>query len=137
MTPQEIYECNRADWYLSARADRERYTVFSSTALGTIVAVVANEAIEETGSRRRTIKGTVLGPGHPVHDALIGQSMLDTSRNPVTYHDAPIDQRTCACGCGEPVSGGRMFLPGHDPTPRSLGVSCSLGLYGRGALCMP
>jgi hypothetical protein len=113
-TPQEIYERNRGVWHLSARADRERYTVFSSTVTGRIVVVVANEEIEDADGRRRKIRGTVLGPGDPVHDALIGQPMPDRHRNPVTYIDDPIDQRTCGCGCGEPVSGGRLFLPGHD-----------------------
>jgi hypothetical protein len=111
-TPQKIYERNRGVWHLSARADRERYTAFSSTVTGKIPVVVANEGIEDADGRKRKIRGTVLGPGDSVHDALIGQPMPDRHRNPVTYIDDPIGRRTC--GCGEPVSGGRLFLSGHD-----------------------
>ncbi|WP_433351582.1 hypothetical protein ACQP25_00900 [Microtetraspora malaysiensis] len=115
-TPQQIYERNRGRWYLSARAARERYTVFSSTVTGTIVAVVANEGVEDLpGDKKKAIVGKVLGPGDPVHDALIGQPMPDRHRNPVTYVDDPVDQqRTCACGCDGAVTGPRVFLPGHD-----------------------
>lgn len=114
LTSQEIYERNRGVWYLSARAERERYTAFSSTVAGVIVAVVANEGIENIDGRRKAIIGKVLEPGDPVYDALAGQPMPDRHRNPVTYADDPVDQRTCACGCGGVVTGGRVFLPGHD-----------------------
>lgn len=40
--------------------------------------------------------------------------MPDRHRNPVTYVADPVEQRTCACGCDGPVTGGRVFLPGHD-----------------------
>jgi len=52
-TPQEIYERNRGVWHLSARADRERYTAFSSAVTGKIAVVVANEEIEAADGRRR------------------------------------------------------------------------------------
>jgi hypothetical protein len=113
-TPQQIYERNRGVWKLSARADRERYTVFSSTVTGKVVAVVENERIEDAGNGKRMVRGRVLGPGDPVHDALIGQPMPDRFRNPVTYVPDPVGPRLCACGCGNPVTGGRVFLAGHD-----------------------
>ncbi len=52
-TPQQLYERNRGVWYLSARASRERYTAFSSTVTGTIVAVVANKGVENVDGRPR------------------------------------------------------------------------------------
>ena len=113
-TPQDIYDRNRGVWNFSARADLERYTAFSSTVTGKIVAVVENERIEEWPGGKKAVVGRVLEPGDPVHDVLIGQRMPDRHRNPVTYVEDPIDQRTCGCGCGGPVSGGRIFLPGHD-----------------------
>jgi hypothetical protein len=114
-TPQQIYERNRGRWYFGARAAHERYTVFSSTVTGTIVAVVANEGVEDIDGKKKAIVGRVLGPGDPVHDALIGQPMPDRHRNPVTYVDDPVDHwRTCACGCGGQVTGARTFLSGHD-----------------------
>jgi hypothetical protein len=113
-TPQQLYERNRGVWYLGARASRERYTAFSSTVTGTIVAVVANEGVENVDGRKKAIVGRVLGPGDLAFDALFGQPMPDRHRNPVTYVADPVDQRTCACGCGGRVTGGRVFLPGHD-----------------------
>jgi hypothetical protein len=113
-TPQQLYEHNRGNWYLSARASHERYTAFSSTVTEKIVAVVANEGVENVDGRKKAIVGRVLEPGDPVFDALIGQPMPDRHRNPVTYVADPVDQRTCACGCGGRVTGGRMFMPGHD-----------------------
>lgn len=113
-TPQQLYERNRGVWYLGARASRERYTAFSSTVTGTIVAVIANEGVENVDGRKKAIVGRVLGPGDLAFDALIGQPMPDRHRNPVTYVADPVDQRTCACSCGGRVTGGRVFLPGHD-----------------------
>lgn len=63
---------------------------------------------------RRQSSDGVLGSGDLAFDALIGQPMPDRHRNPVTYVADPVDQRTCACGCGGRVTGGRVFLPGHD-----------------------
>lgn len=114
-TPQQVYERNRGRWFLGARADRERYAIISSTVTGTNVVAVELTGIEDVGGGKRAIVGRVLGPGHPVHDALVGQPALDRHRNPVTYPDHPVEQsRTCACGCGGTVTGSRAFLPGHD-----------------------
>jgi hypothetical protein len=38
---------------------------------------------------KKAIRGRVLGPGHPVHDELIGARMPDRHRNPFTYADDP------------------------------------------------
>jgi hypothetical protein len=85
---QTIYEQNRGLWSLGPQADNERYAVFSAPAQGGIACVVELSAIESFG-RKRAIVGTVLGPGHPVHDALIGRPAPDSHRNPVTYAEDP------------------------------------------------
>lgn len=80
--------------------------------------VVALDGVEtvpakQVGARsKRVVVGRVLRPGDPAHDALIGQP-VDGHRNPVTYI-AGLDPRTCRCGCGGTVAGGRAFRPGHD-----------------------
>jgi hypothetical protein len=114
MSPQEIYDRNRGVWAFGARADRERYTVFTSVETGRVVAVVENDKVEDFGGKKAII-GRVLEAGNPVHDGLIGQPALDAFRNPMTYPEHPLDAlRTCACGCGAEVTGARRFQPGHD-----------------------
>lgn len=117
-TVQENFERNRGLWLLGPRADRERYATFSLD--GVICMVAAIDGVETIAAKhpgvrpKRAIAGQVLTAGHPVYEALIGRS-VDTHRNPVTYIDDPADgPRTCACGCGAPVPGHRIFLPGHD-----------------------
>ncbi|WP_138757355.1 hypothetical protein [Modestobacter altitudinis] len=113
MDPQAVYEQNRGIWVLGARADRERYAIFSDTTKGLIRCVVEITDIENAGAKR-AIVGDVLAPGHPVHDALIGKQAPDNFRNPVTYPPDPGASLTCACGCGASVSGRSQFLAGHD-----------------------
>jgi hypothetical protein len=114
LSPQSIYDANRGLWLLGARADKERYAVFSSTELGEIVCVVELTAPPESFGAKKAVVGTVLGPGNPVHDALIGTPAPDSFRNPVTYVDDPDGPTRCACGCGTEVSGRSQFVVGHD-----------------------
>ena len=114
MSPSDVYERNRGDWVLGARADRERLAVFSDTVERRIRCVVEIDHVEQAGGRRALV-GTVLGPGNPDHDELINRVAPDTHRNPVTYPPDP--RRTearCSCGCGMPVSERAHFIPGHD-----------------------
>ncbi len=114
LTSQEIYERNRGVWYLSARAERERYTVFSSTVAGVIVAVVANEGIENIDGRRKAIIGKVLELATrfttrwPVSPCLIGTAIQSrTLTTPSTSERALVVAVALlpAAGCS---------LPGHD-----------------------
>lgn len=116
MTPQEMYDRNRGMWVLGPAADAHRYAVFSSvvTKLG-LVAVKIERLQAFPGSAKRAIVGTVLGPGHPVHDRYVGQPAPDRYRNPKTFPPDPdMPPVLCACGCGEGVTGGRAFRIGHD-----------------------
>jgi hypothetical protein len=114
MSPQTIYTQNRGTWVLGVRASSEKYAAFSDTVEHRVRCVVELAGIEVTG-KKKAIVGTVLGPGHPVHDALIGQDAPDHFRNPVTYPADPgSGPAMCACGCGEPVSGRAQFVAGHD-----------------------
>jgi hypothetical protein len=117
-SPQETFTQNRGVWVLGPRAERERYATFSSE--GEIRVVAAIERLETVPAKnprlrsKQAVVGRVLDAGDPVHDALIGRP-VDEHRNPVTYFDDPMEgARTCACGCGGPVPGHRVFLPGHD-----------------------
>lgn len=117
LTDQEIYEQNRGIWFLGRRASSEEIATFSYE--GHIKVVIALDDIENIpsleGERdKKALVGRVLERGDPSYDALIGQP-VDGFRNPVTYVTAPLSAvRTCACGCGGDVTGGRAFLPGHD-----------------------
>jgi hypothetical protein len=65
-------------------------------------------------SAKRAIRGRVLDAADPTCALLIGRP-VDAHRNPVTYMDDPgRGAKTCACGCGESVTGKSDFLPGHD-----------------------
>lgn len=113
MDSQTVYEQNRGVWLLGTRAERERYAVFSDTSEGRIRCVVEITGIESAGPKRAII-GNVLGPGDPIHDALVGAPAPDSFRNPVTYAPDPDGSDECVCGCGGKVSRSSQFLPGHD-----------------------
>jgi len=117
-TAQENFQHNRGLWLLGARAERERYATISLD--GAICMVAAIDGLETIAAKnpevrpKRAIKGQALTAGHPAYEAFIGRP-VDAHRNPVTYIDDPAgDPRTCACGCGAPVPGHRIFVPGHD-----------------------
>jgi hypothetical protein len=119
MTEDEVYQWNRGRWVLGARADTERYALFSArdtTGAKLVRAAIEIEDIEDTGEGRRAMRGHVLRPGHPVHDRYVGgPALVDPARNPVNYVDSPLDdQKFCACGCGDATTLARDFLPGHD-----------------------
>lgn len=114
LEPQTIYEQNRGVWLLGSRADRERLAIFTDTVEHKIRCVVEITAIEQAGLKKRAIVGNVLGPGHPIHDQLVGEEAPDSFRNPVTYPPDPDRSEQCACGCGGRVRGPSQFLSGHD-----------------------
>lgn len=108
---EELYEQNRGCWVLGARADRERYALFSYR--GIVKFAIAIDGIEPTPTRRALV-GTILELGDPVYDQYVDkESPVSRVRNPITYFDASADRRECACGCGQPVARG-YFVPGHD-----------------------
>jgi hypothetical protein len=113
MPPLTVYEQNRGLWVLGTRADRQQFAVFSDTEMGLNRCVVELTGIEAIGTKKAII-GRVLGPGHPVHDALIEAPAADSFRNPLTYPPDPGTVPLCACGCGDPVSERSQFLAGHD-----------------------
>lgn len=115
LSEQTIYEQNRGRWRLGPRAAQERYAMFSDITAGLGRAVIEISGIEKLPTKSAVV-GTVLPPGHPVHDAVVGRRAPDNFRNPVTYapDPGPDITPTCACGCGEPVIPPRQFTAGHD-----------------------
>jgi hypothetical protein len=119
MTPQEIYESNHGYYILGARADRERYAIFSAPDKprpNKVVLAVEIDRIDCVHGKpgHRQIVGQFLTKGHPVFDAYVGKpSPVIGVRNPVSYIDADEDLRHCECGCGAEVSRG-PFVSGHD-----------------------
>jgi hypothetical protein len=114
LTDEEVWEAGRGRWKLGARADRERYVLF--TAMGIVVLAAEIDAISDAEpDGRRTIGGSILKPGHPVYDKYVGaEAPVGKSQNPVQYFDAPFDRTVCACGCGTETPAGRNFVAGHD-----------------------
>ncbi|MET7304580.1 hypothetical protein [Embleya sp. NPDC005575] len=112
MTDQDVYDAARGWWKLSERAERERYAVVVGQGVVRMVIEVTEWATNED---RRGFAGTVLPPGHPVHDGLVGRDdpVPTTSRNPIAYFRHPSEAGTCRCGCGEPVPAGD-WAQGHD-----------------------
>jgi|NGEPerStandDraft_6_1074524.scaffolds.fasta_scaffold30139_2 hypothetical protein len=114
LSEQTVYEQNRGRWRLGSRAAQERYAMFSDIAEKRGRAVIEISGIEKLPTKSAVV-GTVLSPGHPVHDAVVGRPAPDNFRNPVTYvADPGSHEPLCGCGCGEPVTRPRQFTPGHD-----------------------
>lgn len=110
---EENFDRNRGVWVLGPRAARERHALFSSTADGTVKFVVAIKELEPV-LRKKAVVGRVLPASDPLHQRWVGKPAPDSFRNPFTYVAEKDQPATCACGCGEAVTGGRTFLPGHD-----------------------
>ena len=121
LAPEVIFERNRGIWFLGPRAERERYVTFSVDGHIRLAAEIDEiVTIPPKGPDKRmksAVVGRVLEAGDPAFEFFIGRP-VDSYRNPVSYIDDPDDSqaglRTCACGCGMPVSGHRDFVPGHD-----------------------
>lgn len=124
MTQDEMYAANHGEWAIGARAQKERYALFSFGR--TVIQAVEIHDLERTTifsgdpnekrDDRYTINGTVLEAGHPVFDKYVGKpSPVIASRNPVRYFEDPEFDggRLCACGCDEITTAGD-FVPGHD-----------------------
>jgi hypothetical protein len=110
---EQLFAINRGRWLLGPRADHETYAAFSHTGDHTIKFVVEIDGFDDF-ENKRAIVGRVLGSDHPVARQWVHAQAPDHFRNPVTYHPDSDAPATCACGCGEPVPAGRLFVPGHD-----------------------
>lgn len=114
LSVDELFDQNRGRWVFGARADREKYAMFSYTGDHTVKFIAEIEGFEAHG-HKRAIVGRVLEPDHPLSQQWVGAPAPDNFRNPATYFKEPGGApSTCACGCGEPVPVSRSFVPGHD-----------------------
>jgi hypothetical protein len=119
MTPEEIYDNTHGYYILGARADRERYALFSAPdkpGPNKVVLAVEIDRIDPVPGKPgyRQIMGQILTKGHPVFDTYAGKpSPVVGVRNPVSYVDTDEDLQRCQCGCGAQVSHG-PFVSGHD-----------------------
>lgn len=124
MTADEMYEANHGEWTVGARAQKERYVLFSYK--GIVVQAVEVETLDKTRpfpkedkrDHKFTFNGRVLAKGDPVFDAYVGHDTPVTpARNPVRYFkDDRFDGgpgKPCRCGCSGTTTRGD-FLPGHD-----------------------
>lgn len=112
MTAEEVFQASRGCWRFGARADREKFAIVSHG--GRVLIAIEIDELVDQGKGRRAIEGRILKKGHPVHDRYVGKpSPVPPMRNPITYFPDRDEERSCACGCGEPVTRGD-FLSGHD-----------------------
>ncbi|GLX21274.1 hypothetical protein [Streptomyces lavendulae] len=76
MSPEIVYALNRGCWSLGEAAEEHTVALFASTGDGIVRLAVAIERIEDAGEidgdKKRAVVGTVLRPGHPVHDRYVG-----------------------------------------------------------------
>lgn len=114
MTPEDLYEANHGCWVLGARAERERFVLFTYDNVVRL-AVAIREIVPAPGRPdRRVVNGDILQQGHPVYDDYVGApSPAPPARNPVTYVESQHDLQPCKCGCGELIRLGD-FVPGHE-----------------------
>lgn len=83
----ELWEINRGMWGLGPRVDRERIATLSYAGAIRVVAEITARTGDYVGGRRKWfLTGTVLRPGDPVHDALMG-APAPPGRSPVQYFD--------------------------------------------------
>jgi hypothetical protein len=124
MSEDELYDAMTSAWVMNpVRARKERYAVgiggrgAAGATLGVMALEIEDIVLDSTAEPgthkddRYRIIGKVLGPGHPVYDAFVGEPAQAT-RNPVRYEPSELDLTACRCGCGEPAR--LSFLPGHD-----------------------
>lgn len=124
MSEDELLAAVSSEWVMNpVRARKERYAVgvggrgTAGPTLYVIAIAIEDVVLVKKGAPgshiddRYRIVGTVLGPGHPVHDAYIGKPAAAT-RNPIRYEPTDFDLTPCRCGCGQ--SARLTFLPGHD-----------------------
>ncbi|MGY5229709.1 hypothetical protein ACXGR9_35560 [Nocardia asiatica] len=116
MTEEEAWQAGRGVWKANReRVTREQFAIIIGD--GRVCAVAEIHEVTEIDGRV-AVNGEVLGQGHPVRDAWIGQPapVVNASQNPVGYTALPEEtefiERACGCGC-EAIST-RDFLPGHD-----------------------
>ncbi|MFF7249873.1 hypothetical protein ACFZBU_38920 [Embleya sp. NPDC008237] len=112
MSEHDVYDAARGWWKLSDRAEREQYAAIVGDGVVRMVVEIDEWA---TNDERRGFAGTVLQPGHPVRDALVGRDdpVPTTSRNPIAYFRHDLEAGICRCGCGERVPSGD-WVQGHD-----------------------
>lgn len=95
LSDDELWETNRGLWNMAARAVGERFATLSYDGVIEVVAEVTGRTqYEVAGGSRWALTGTVLRPGDPIHDELVG-SPAPRNRNPVSYFDtAHLDRMT-------------------------------------------
>ncbi|MEV7396690.1 DUF3883 domain-containing protein [Aeromicrobium sp. NPDC092404] len=119
MTDAQVYEANRGCWRLGARAQDERYAIFSFDGIVRQALEISSVEAAPKRSMRSVVYGRVLGPGHHVHDTYVGRPAPESrGRNPISYvPDTPVPVGhetfhvgTHGAGFGDPVSNREVEL---------------------------
>lgn len=113
MTPEQTYTANRGPWMVGPRAHQERFALLSFD--GVVRLAIAVDTLTPLPDRQCALEGSVLGPGHEVHDAYLDQpSPPRGHRSPVAYFNPVAGPQLCRCGCAATVAAGDYYLPEHE-----------------------
>ncbi len=94
-TPAELWENNRGDWRLLAeRIAEQRWAALNYQGLVVLVAELADppyQVLPGATRPKKALLGRVLRDDHPVHEALIGMTVVypPGSRNSIRYEPTP------------------------------------------------
>lgn len=86
MSDAEMYEANRGCWRLGARAQDERYAIFSFDGIVRQALEISSVEPAPRRSMRSIVYGRVLTQGNPMYDAYVNQPAPESrGRNAVSY----------------------------------------------------
>jgi hypothetical protein len=90
MSDQDVLTAARGWWVLNrSRAEHERYVVICARGLGRLAVQIIGTSWATRADGRHAFNGTILSPGHPIHDLYVGQPVPPSYGNPVHYINDP------------------------------------------------
>jgi hypothetical protein len=86
MSEAEMYDANRGCWRLGARAQDERYAIFSYDGIVRQALEISSVEPAPKRSMRSIVYGRVLAKGDPIYDTYVNQLAPESrGRNPISY----------------------------------------------------
>lgn len=86
MSDQDVLTAARGWWVLNgSRAERERYAIIGARGLGRLAVEIIEPSWVTRADGRHAFNGTILPPGHHIHDRYVGQPVPLSHGNPVQY----------------------------------------------------
>ena len=105
MTDAQTYEANRGCWRLGARAQDERYAIFSFDGIVRQALEISSVEPAPKRSMRSVVYGRVLGKGDRIYDAYVnGPAPESRGHNPISYVPDEVAPETDAFHFGDPAA---------------------------------